>query len=143
MVLTLSNTLRFGIRGALWGMLGLGSGIFILAGLSAAGLAALLAASAGAFTLLKYFGAVYLVYLGVKLWREPGIAAPRKTWMQGRFGEALLIQLGNPKVVFFFVSVFPQFIDFSTAYAQQFVLLVISYCVLLLLIHLFYAALAQ
>ena len=70
-ILTLSNAIRYGVRSALSGMLGIASGIFMKSVLSATSLGILLASSALAFTILKYIGAAYLIYLGIKLWKAP------------------------------------------------------------------------
>ncbi len=72
-ILTLSNAIRYGVKPAMLGVLGIALGIFIISVISATSLGVLLATSAFAFTLLKYVGAVYLVYLGIKLWRSPAI----------------------------------------------------------------------
>ncbi|MBU2320015.1 MAG: LysE family translocator, partial [Gammaproteobacteria bacterium] len=60
-----------------------------------------------------------------------------------QFIEGLTIQLTNPKAVFFFMSVFPQFIDFTSNYVGQFTLLVVTYSSLVVIIHLLYAYLAK
>ncbi|WLH03571.1 LysE family translocator [Pseudomonas beijingensis] len=145
-VLTLSNALRHGWRGALPGIFGIASGAFIVAGICASSLGLLLAASATAFTVLKYIGALYLLYLGIKMWRtqrfipELTATSPRP-WR--RFGEALSIQLLNPKAGFFFLAVFPQFIKPEGDYYRQFFLLVASYGVLVVLVHSGYALMAN
>lgn len=145
-VLTISNALRHGWRGALPGICGIASGAFIVAGICASSLGLLLAASATAFTLLKYIGALYLLYLGIKMWRtqrfipELKATSPR-SWR--RFVEALSIQLLNPKAGFFFLAVFPQFIKPTGDYYSQFFLLVSSYSVLVLLVHSGYALMAN
>lgn len=68
-VLTISNALRYGVRGAVSGIMGIASGMLIIAVLSASSLAVLMLASATAFTIVKFIGAAYLIYLGVKMWR--------------------------------------------------------------------------
>lgn len=142
-ILTLSNAVRFGISGALPGILGIAAGTFVVALLSASSLALLLMASAEAFTLIKYLGAIYLCYLGVKLWRsaplEPANAGGTKDGLR-RFIEGLALQLTNPKAVLFFISVFPQFADFSQPDSGHFVWLVVIYSVTVIIIHLLYAA---
>ncbi|MGR4973551.1 LysE family translocator [Pseudomonas sp. LARHCG127] len=145
-VLTLSNALRHGWRGALPGIVGIASGAFIVAGICASSLGLILAASAAAFTLLKYVGALYLLYLGIKMWRTQRFipelnATSLRPWR--RFVEALSIQLLNPKAGFFFLAVFPQFIKPAGDYYSQFFLLVSSYSVLVLLVHSGYALTAQ
>ena len=145
-VLTLSNALRHGWRGALPGIFGIASGAFIVAGICASSLGLVLAASATAFTLLKYVGALYLLYLGIKMWRtqrfipELTVTSPRP-WR--RFIEALSIQLLNPKAGFVFLAVFPPFIKPEGDYYRQFFLLVSSYSLLVVLVHCAYALMAN
>ncbi|WLH10475.1 LysE family translocator [Pseudomonas hefeiensis] len=145
-VLTISNALRHGWSGSLPGIVGIASGAFIVAGICASSLGLILAASATAFTVLKYIGALYLLYLGIKMWRtqrfipELNATSPRP-WR--RFTEALSIQLLNPKAGFFFLAVFPQFIKPAGDYYSQFFLLVSSYSLLVVVVHSGYALMAQ
>ncbi|MBD0704171.1 LysE family translocator [Pseudomonas sp. Fig-3] len=145
-VLTISNALRHGWSGSLPGIVGIASGAFIVAGICASSLGLILAASATAFTVLKYIGALYLLYLGIKMWRtqrfipELNATSPRP-WR--RFIEALSIQLLNPKAGFFFLAVFPQFIKPAGDYYSQFFLLVSSYSLLVVVVHCGYALMAQ
>ena len=92
---------------------GLGGFVHIIAG--AVGASALVMASAQAFTVLKFVGALYLVYLGIKTWREAGTApelgnghaiGARKAFKEGVIVEAL-----NPKTAAFFLAFLPQFVD--------------------------------
>ncbi|MBT2342390.1 MULTISPECIES: LysE family translocator [Pseudomonas] len=145
-VLTLSNAVRHGWAGALPGILGIALGAFVVAGLSASSVGLILAASATAFTVLKYIGAAYLLYLGVKMWNTKTFiptlsASPSRPWR--RFVEALSIQLLNPKAGFFFLAVFPQFIQPSGNYYSQFFLLVASYSLVVVLVHSGYALMAS
>ena len=145
-VLTLSNAIQYGIAGSIGGILGIALGTFIVAGISATGLGIILATSTLAFSILKYIGAAYLIYLGVKLWRSPKIHintlpnSPQKKSL--RLFEGLALQVTNPKAVFFFMSIFPQFINFASNNIEQFITLVITYSSLVIIIHLFYAYLA-
>ncbi|MGH1440041.1 MAG: LysE family translocator [Cellvibrionaceae bacterium] len=146
-ILTLTNTIRFGVSGALGGILGIASGTFIVAAVSATSLGILLATSALAFSIMKYIGAAYLFYLGVKLWRTPAAKIDaqqtNKKNKKLQFFEGITLQLTNPKAVFFFISIFPQFIDFASDYQFQFVLLVSTYSLLVVFIHIIYASLAS
>jgi RhtB (resistance to homoserine/threonine) family protein len=107
-------------RGAgLMSALGISAGCCVHSLACAFGLTALLAASATAFTVIKFVGAFYLIYLGVRLvFARPaadqaagearGAGAPkslRQLFLQGFWTNVL-----NPKVVLFFVSFFPQFV---------------------------------
>jgi len=145
-VLTISNALRHGWTGSFPGIFGIALGAFVVAGISATSVGLILAASSTAFTVLKYVGALYLLYLGVKMWRtrrfipELSITSPRP-WH--RFVEALSIQLLNPKAGFFFLAVFPQFIKPEDNYSSQFFLLVSSYGLLVVLVHTGYALMAN
>src|SRR5262245_30449150 len=72
--------LRFGLARAMWNIVGLIAGILLVMALVATGLGALLAASSVAFTVVKWLGVAYLVYLGISQWRAPAIAIdPDKT----------------------------------------------------------------
>ena len=146
-VMTLTNALRHGYRGTFAGIVGISFGAFAVAALSATGLGVLLAASATAFTVMKYVGAAYLVYLGIRLWRAPAVridAGPAADAGFGRrFLEGLTLQLTNPKAIFFFLSVFPQFVDHSRPGGRQFALLVLTYSTLVVVIHSGYALTAE
>ena len=146
-VMTLTNSIRYGFRGTFGGILGIAFGALVVAAVSATSVGVILATSALAFTVMKYVGAAYLIYLGIKLWRAPGFqykeASAHEAGVAKRFLEGLSLQLTNPKAVFFFLSVFPQFIDQSAAYATQFSVLVLTYSALVVLIHSVYALTAQ
>ena len=112
-VMTLTNALRYGVKNAFPGILGLAAGIVFIAGISSTGLGVLLATSPVAFAILKYIGAAYLIYLGVRSW----IAAPfhfvqvqsHAANFRKRFWESFTLQFTNPKALFFCLGVFPFF----------------------------------
>jgi len=114
-LLVVSYALGQGWRTALPMAVGVALGDFTAMTLSMLGLGALLAASATLFTLLKWVGAAYLIYLGVKLWRAGGAleAAPRTDAVSaGRMlGHAWLVTALNPKSITFFVAFLPAFLD--------------------------------
>ncbi len=146
-VLTLTNTIRYGFKGAIGGILGIAFGTFLVAAVSATSLGLLLMTSSIAFTIMKFIGAAYLIYLGIKLWRTPAVKVVLNNVTvknkKRQFLEGLSLQLTNPKAIFFFMSIFPQFIDFTTNnYQAQFMLLVITYSLLVVLIHFLYSFLA-
>ena len=107
----------------------------------------MLAASALAFTVLKLAGAAYLIYLGARLWRSPPVPVASEQAHQAsfkrRFLEGLSLQLTNPKAIFFFLSVFPQFIEGEAGFVRQFALLVLTYAALVVVIHTGYALFAH
>jgi len=145
-VLTLSNAVRLGWTGAVPGILGIASGAFVVAAVSATSVGLILSASATAFTVLKYTGAAYLLYLGFKSWRSDRFRTlqdVRPSRPSYRFLEAASLQFLNPKAIFFFLAVFPQFIDTTQAFLPQFFKLVASYATLVILVHGSYALLAN
>lgn len=146
-LMTLTNALRYGFRGTFGGIIGLSFGALIIATVSATSLGILLATSAVAFTVMKLVGAAYLIYLGIRMWRAPAFkfdAEPAHRASFGRrFTEGISLQLTNPKAIFFFLSVFPQFIDLSNNYASQFFGLMLTYGLLVVAIHSIYALSAQ
>jgi len=101
--------------------LGLGGLVHVIAG--AAGLSALVMASAEAFTLLKLVGGVYLVWVGLKTWREARITEPvevRTSGARRALREGILVEALNPKTAAFFLAFIPQFIDPTADVAMQF-----------------------
>ncbi|MCW5659362.1 MAG: LysE family translocator [Burkholderiaceae bacterium] len=105
-----------GFRSGAAAALGVGAGCFVHVTAAALGLSALIASSATAFTVLRWLGAAYLVWLGIGLLRGGGAAADAsapspamtawRSFMQGFLTNAL-----NPKVALFFLAFLPQFID--------------------------------
>jgi threonine/homoserine/homoserine lactone efflux protein len=91
--------------------------------LSMLGVGALLASSAALFTVLKWVGAAYLIWLGVKLWRAGGTleARARKdaTPPLGMLAHAWLVTTLNPKSIVFFVAFLPQFLDPARGFWTQ------------------------
>jgi threonine/homoserine/homoserine lactone efflux protein len=110
--LTIRNTLMGGRRAGIFTALGVSSGQAVWTLATAAGIAALLAASEPAFLVVKIAGSAYLVWLGlqailaaVRGHARPAIRAPRSS----SFRQGLLSNLGNPKMAAFFPSLLPQF----------------------------------
>lgn len=131
---------RHGLRGAAVAGAGVEAGNATWFLFSAAGLTTILLASSTAFTVIKWFGAAYLVYLGVKLMRSRGpvLADAGAPVPHGRLMlQGFLTQLGNPKAVIFYGALLPQFVDPARPFALQFLVLgamtlVIDYASLIL-----------
>lgn len=109
---------------------GVAAGDALAMTVSLAGLGAVLAASATAFTVLKWVGAAYLVWLGVTLWRAPvGAATPVLT--AGRAArQAFVVTALNPKGIAFFVAFVPQFLDATQPFAPQAAVLIVTFVTL-------------
>ena len=114
-LLVISYALSHGRRAALATVAGVALGDFTAMTASMLGVGALLAASATLFTALKWLGAVYLVWLGIKLWRAPvgeaALAAAPEARAGRIFAHAWLVTALNPKGVVFFVAFLPQFLS--------------------------------
>lgn len=120
----ISRALAYGRRTALLTVLGGALGSFVSAVAIAIGVGALVEASAIAYTVLKFAGAGYLIYLGIrairhrtKLWAsfEQKVApvSGRRTFIEG-----FVVSVTNPKSMMFFAAVLPQFVDRSTGSAS-------------------------
>ncbi|MTH96675.1 LysE family translocator [Roseibium sp. RKSG952] len=144
MALFMSKTLTQGRKAGSVAVMGAASGVVVHSLFAALGISALLAASATAFSILKYAGAAYLVYMAVQAIRNGSAlsldAAPgrkerlSRIWLQG-----VTINLLNPKIVLFFVTFLPQFVSASDPFAAQkllflgfyFILLAVPSCLLM------------
>lgn len=117
MAIVTRNAVELGARPARLTAAGICSGLLVWASLSAVGVAALLAASADVYNVLRFAGAAYLSYLGaqalLRAWRgspaevasRPAVAA-RSAYRQG-----LLTNLLNPKIAVFYTTLLPQFVE--------------------------------
>lgn len=138
-LLVISYALGHGRKVAGATVAGVTLGDFTAMTASMLGLGALLAASAAIFTVLKWIGAAYLIYLGIRLWwapvaaAEPGgeDASPASTERPlGIFLHAYLVTALNPKSLIFFVAFLPQFLDAVRPVAVQLVIFEATFLVL-------------
>ena len=124
----LSYGLSRGGRASLWASAGVLAGNACYFALSALGLGAVLLASYEVFTLVKYLGALYLVYLGVQTVRGAALALRPERAQEDRgslraLTRGFALQAANPKALVFFVALLPQFIDASRAVWPQVLIL--------------------
>lgn len=146
-ILTLSNTLKYGLYKSIYGILGITFGMLFIGILASSGLGALLLALPNIFNSLKIIGALYLLYLAWKIWTSKVKQIENKekhkdvknTYL---FKDAFILTLSNPKPLVFFTAFFPQFINPSDTSYNQFMILISTFCFLIILIHFFYAAFA-
>lgn len=147
-ILTITNAFRFGFWGALSGILGIAMGMLFIALFSVTSLALILKSSAQAFTVLKYIGAAYLIYIGIKMWRstsklEFNGESDYENSHSFRFVKGLLLTLLNPKPIIFFMALFPQFLVVTESFIKQFVIFAFTFGGLVLAIHCLYALIAM
>jgi threonine/homoserine/homoserine lactone efflux protein len=113
-VYVVTRSLDQGRTAGMVSMLGIETGTFTYALAASAGLSGLIASSVTAFTIVKYAGAAYLIYLGVRKLIER--EQPQETLPRARsrlFLNGVLVQLLNPKIAIFFVAFLPQFVNSS------------------------------
>ncbi len=148
-LLVLSYALTQGKRVAVATALGVALGDFIAMTASLLGLGALVMASATAFTVLKWVGAVYLFYLGIKMLKSAPKASLGTVEEMGHvsskqvFLHACAVTALNPKSIGFFIAFVPQFITPSAPIAPQFTVLIATFVGLATLNALAYALLAN
>jgi threonine/homoserine/homoserine lactone efflux protein len=145
-----TRSIRFGIGTALIGTAGCLLALVIMLVGSAAGLSAVLVTAPAAFTVLKYLGAAYLIFLGVMMWRMPDAleespvaAAPRGTSNVAIFRGGFLVGISNPKLLIFAAAFFQQFIAPSAPWGPQFAVLVATFIAVELSFYVVYAVTAR
>ena len=106
-------------------------GDFVAMSLSLLGMGAILATSASLFFALKWFGVLYLIYLGIKTWREnPSISTTFEVInvpKQQMFKSSFLVTALNPKDIIFFVAFLPQFINPESETLPQLLILMFTF----------------
>ncbi|MDB5174314.1 MAG: Lysine exporter protein [Phycisphaerales bacterium] len=113
----LGRSIAQGRRAGVLSVLGISTGIMVHTTAAALGLSALLASSAAAFSVVRWIGAAYLVYLGLRMLLRPttgdqpaaGTTPPMSP--MGVYRQGLFTNLLNPKVALFFLAFLPQFVD--------------------------------
>ena len=114
-VYIVTRTLAQGRASGLASVVSVALGNLVLAAGAACGLAALFAVSATAFNVVKWAGAAYLVWLGIRLWRTPARApqaeAPAPLPLARVFRDGFVVAVLNPKTTLFFAAFLPQFMD--------------------------------
>ncbi|WOS61539.1 LysE family translocator [Sinorhizobium fredii] len=149
-LLVISYAISHGRKAAGATVAGVALGDFTAMTASMLGLGALLAASATIFTVLKWIGAAYLVWLGIKLWKAP-VAGSSKNDSEGPAAErplriflhAYAVTALNPKSIIFFVAFLPQFLDLSRPLLAQMAIFETTFLVLAAANAMLYASLAS
>jgi len=126
-LLTVAHSISFGWRPAIATVAGATMGIAVQLIVAAIGLTSLLNVVAGAFEWLRWAGAAYLVYLGIKQWRsasEPLDFDASEVSKKNLFVQGLVVTIPNPKSLVFIAAFLPQFIDATRPLGLQFTLIV-------------------
>ena len=144
---SISSGLHHGFRLGTWNAVGMQAANMILVAIVSLGLGAILLASGTLFSIVKWVGVGYLLYLGVSLWR-----APAKGFEEERGDDAhtareiflrgFWVNATNPKGIIFFAAILPQFIDVARPQPQQYAILAATTFAVDLVAMLGYTALA-
>lgn len=153
MLLVMSSSARFGFRAARATMAGCLSALLGMMTISAAGLGALLQAFPSIFEALRWAGAAYLLYLGLKTWRAPvqerssegeGVdASDRPGSRAALFRQGVMVAASNPKAILFAAAFLPQFIHPEQPKLPQFAILLLVFAVIEVSWYLVYAGSGQ
>ncbi len=152
-LMAISNSLSVGPRRAMVGSIGNATGLLAVSAATTAGLGVLLSTSAQAFLVVKLLGACYLIWLGIKQWRQgarmavaAGDAAAAEVAGLSRralFLRGVMVALTNPKAILFFTALFPQFMNHPETALRDFVVLTVTFAACAVLAHAFYVVLAR
>ncbi|AGE64301.1 LysE family transporter [Bacillus subtilis] len=149
-MLVMKNTLRYGPKAGRYNILGLATGLSFWTVIAILGLSVVIAKSVILFTTIKYLGAAYLIYLGVKSFfaksmfslddmqsQAKNMASSPKRYYKTSFMQGSLSNILNPKTVLVYVTIMPQFINLNGNINQQLIILALILTLLAVLWFLF------
>jgi threonine/homoserine/homoserine lactone efflux protein len=153
MLLIMNQSVRFGLRASIYSMAGCMTALMIMFTLSALGLGVILQQSPTVFDALRWFGAVYLAYLGYKVWTAPVTPITAETSAESDpqtqssnipsaktlFRTGFFTAGSNPKALLFAAALLPQFIQADLPQAPQLLILLATFSVLEILWYFIYA----
>jgi threonine/homoserine/homoserine lactone efflux protein len=144
MSLIIANTLARGFSGGVATLAGTGTGLAILVAVAAVGMTSVMVLMADWFDVVRWVGALYLVWLGARqlvgFWRRRrGMIAERPESSAGScYLQGLLVSLSNPKVLLFLGAFLPQFVDPAAEPAPQLAVLAVLFVAILVIVDLAY-----
>ena len=140
MLLAMSSGIRYGWRHSLPTMLGAVAGVIVILAISLSGLGAILKTSQTLVTVVKWIGAAYLIYLGIKMWLEKISDTPTESDVEvaaielpslfQRVSTGFAVALSNPKAILFGLAFFPNFINTDSPMLPQAAFLVAIFAVI-------------
>jgi len=145
MLLALAHGIKHGTKISMITALGNTVASMIQATIAIAGLGIVLSTSTSVFMIIKYLGAAYLIYLGIKLFKTPftiedtNIEKKEKPVLTKLFSEAFIVAAANPKALIFFTALFPQFIQENREGFVHYTLLVVILGVIAFLCMMIYS----
>ncbi len=147
---TLHNAVNYGVKNAFLSPTGNAIGVLVMSIIAASGLGAIIHNSPVLFYGLQTAGCVVMVWLGLKSWRTPAIAlkerlgvpinaAEQQTRNWSILTSAALLQVSNPMLIVFLLSLMPQFIDTQQDYLFQISILISLFVFITWLVHIGYS----
>src|SRR6185437_9357671 len=145
--LVVANSLSQGSRSGLATVAGASIGNAILLGATAIGLVAFFALMSEIFEVVRWAGALYLIWLGIRAWQANGgqglaVATAAKKTSRAVFVQGFLIAITNPKAIIFYIAFLPQFVDSHLPAGPQLLAMIATMIVMALLSDGAYALLA-
>ena len=148
-LMSLTNSMRYGLRTAQPGILGVAAGTLVVGNVSVTGLGVVIATSETLYAVIRVVGILFLLYLGYKKFRakpfalrlahienqEYGDTPVENVNKKHLFIEGVLLQISNPALIIFYLSLFPQCIDKELTYWPQVTILTLNYFFLVWIIH--------
>ena len=136
MIIALTHGMQYGAKAALATASGNALASCIQAVVSIAGLGVIIATSGTVFMVIKYLGAIYLIYLGIMLWRSPAWYIQNRSQDHKKsqaplikmFKQGFIVAIGNPKAIVFFTAIFPQFLTTQSSSFSHYALMVLVTC---------------
>ncbi|RLA07060.1 MAG: LysE family translocator [Gammaproteobacteria bacterium] len=151
-LLATTHSIKYGVKKATITMFGNITGLLLMSILSVLGISAVILSSTVIFVAIKYLGAVYLIYMGIKLWRFGFIDLSNNAKTEKnhythsslkQYSQGFFVALSNPKAIAFTTALFPQFIDHTRPLLVQFTILVITFMSLSFTCLFFYGFMAK
>lgn len=150
--MSLTNSMRYGLKSAQLGIAGVASGTLVVGFVSVTGLGVVIATSETLYGAIRVLGILFLLYLGYKKFRAKPFAIRlahieneeyadtpvENVNKKNLFIEGVLLQISNPALIIFYLSLFPQCIDKTLTYWPQVTILTLNYAVLVWVIHSMY-----
>jgi RhtB (resistance to homoserine/threonine) family protein len=146
--LVIQNSIAYGKKSGMKTVLGSVSGLLIHTAAAVLGLSALLVQSAWLFTILKWVGAAYLIYIGISslrtvLRKEEPMAMTKAKKQKSFFAQGFMTCAMNPKVAVFFLTFLPQFVTDNMNHTLQFTLMGLTYGVMTIAVFTAYVLLIE
>ena len=145
--LVVANSLSQGSRSGLATVAGASVGNAILLGATAVGLVAFFTLLSEIFQIVRWAGAIYLIWLGIRAWRTHGgqgmaVASAGRRSLRALFVQGFLVAITNPKAIVFYIAFLPQFVDSHLPASRQLIVMIGTMIVMALLSDSAYALLA-